>query len=96
MGGPANASSYENSAAFLDGGVMSKAGDYFVGLHGAWIIGREALRFLCFELGLKPPRWSRSARAAPSHRELVTKTLVQLGTELTHLHQRLAEFIERQ
>jgi hypothetical protein len=47
----------ENCTAFLDGGVMSKAGDYFVRLHGVWLIGREALRFLCLELGLKPPRW---------------------------------------
>jgi hypothetical protein len=94
-GGPANASSYENYAAFLDGGLMSKAGDYFWGLHGAWVIGREALRFLCFELGLTVPRWPSIAGIAPSHRELVTRALVQLATELPSLRQRLKEFEQK-
>ena len=94
-GGPANASSYEDYVAFLDGGLMSKAGDYFWGLHGAWVIGREALRFLCFELGLTVPRWPPIAGIAPSHRDLVTRTLVQLATELPSLRQRLTEFAQK-
>ena len=93
-GGPANASSYEDYVAFLDGGLMSKAGDYFWGLHGAWVIGREALRLLCCELGLTVPRWPSTAGIAPSHRDLVTRTLVQLATELPSL-QRLKEFEQK-
>jgi len=94
-GSPANASTYEDYAAFLDGGFMSKAGDYFAGLHGAWIIGREALRFLCFELNLTVPRWPPEAGAAPSHLDLGTRTLVQLATELASLCQRLRAFEQR-
>jgi hypothetical protein len=94
-GGPANASSYEDYAAFLDGGLMSKAGDYFWGLHGAWVIGREALRFLCFELGLTTPRWPSAAGVAPSHRDLIVRTLVQLATELPGLRQRLKEYEQK-
>jgi hypothetical protein len=94
-GGPANACSYEDYAAFLDGGLMSKAGDYFWGLHGAWVIGREALRFLCFELGLTMPRWPSTAGVAPSHRDLATRILVQLATELPGLRQRLKEFEQK-
>jgi type III restriction enzyme len=75
--------------------IDSKAGDYFWGLHGAWVIGREALRFLCFELGLTVPRWPSIAGIAPSHRALVTRALVQLATELPSLHQRLKEFEQK-
>ena len=35
--------------AFLDGGVFSRGGDYFIGIHGAWVYGFRSLRFLCYE-----------------------------------------------
>jgi hypothetical protein len=69
-GSPINASSYEFYAAFLDGGVVSLAGDYFTGLHGAWVKGRLALRFLCYELDLSQPRFRGETDAVPSHEEL--------------------------
>jgi len=94
-GSPANASTYEDYAAFLDGGLMSKAGGYLVGLHGAWIVGRAALRFLCFELCLSQPRWPSASGPAPSHDDLVRAILVQLATERPLLLERLEEFEAR-
>lgn len=94
-GSPANASTYEDYAAFLDGGLMSKAGSYLAGLHGAWIVGRTALRFLCFELGLAQPRWPTASAPAPSHDELIRAILVQVATERPLLLERLEEFEAR-
>jgi hypothetical protein len=94
-GSPANASTYEDYAAFLDGGLMSKAGDYLIGLHGARVIGHAAVRFVRFELGVTPPRWPVAAESASTHADLVRRILVQLATELPILRQRLREFQHR-
>jgi hypothetical protein len=90
-GSPVHASSYEDHCAFLDGGLMSKAGGYLVGLHGAWVFGREAVRFLCLELGLTPPDWPERTGSAPPHRDLVRRLLIQLATDLAPLHERLTQ-----
>jgi hypothetical protein len=90
-GGPANASSYENYSAFLDGGLMSRAGDYLLGLHGAWIFGHVALRFLCLQLHLTTPPWPREAGQAPARTELARQSMIQLATELPKLQQRLKQ-----
>jgi len=89
-GSPANASTYENYAAFLDGGVKSIAGDY-IGVHGAWIVGHAAMRFISFELGVPTPRWPAALGAAPSHRDLVRDLLLQLASDLPALNRRLNE-----
>lgn len=89
-GSPANASTYENYAAFLDGGVKSIAGDY-LGVHGAWIVGHAAMRFISLELGVPPPRWPAALGTAPSQRNLVRDLLLQLASDLPALNGRLNE-----
>jgi hypothetical protein len=89
-GSPANASTYENYAVFLDGGVKSIAGDY-IGVHGAWIVGHAAMRFVALELGVPPSRWPAALGTAPSHRDLVRDLLLQLASDLPALNGRLNE-----
>jgi len=94
-GSPANASTYEDYAAFLDGGHESRGGDYLLGLHGAWVHGHEALRFLCFELPLKLPPWPKDVGQAPTHEEIIKHLLLQLATDLGSLQRRVDEFEAR-
>jgi hypothetical protein len=89
-GSPANTSTYENYAAFLDGGVTSIAGDY-IGVHGAWIVGHAAMRFIALELGVPPPRWPAPLGTAPSQRDLVRDLLLQIASDLPTLNRRLSE-----
>ena len=84
-----SASTSEEYYCFLDGGFESKAGDYFAGAHGAWVIGHRCLRFLCFELGLSTPPWNRMHGPAPNHDELKRELLLQFSRDLPSLHQRL-------
>jgi hypothetical protein len=89
---PWEKSSQEDHATFLDGGVMSRAGFYLDPARGTRIIGRAAIRFLCFQLGLTVPRWPSTRGPAPSHEDLVRQILIQFSTELPVLRQRLGDF----
>ncbi len=68
---PVNADAIYCDYVFLDGGFVSREGNYFCGLKGAWIIGRKALRFVCYEMGLDQPRRWKGERSIPEYRQLV-------------------------
>lgn len=44
------------ACAFLDGGIVHVNPAYF-GHKDTWVVGSKALRLLCFQLDLTPPRW---------------------------------------
>lgn len=48
--------SIERRFDFLDGGFESYEGNYTTGRRGAWIMGVSCLRFICFHLGIGPPK----------------------------------------
>ena len=68
------------------------AGEYFGERHGVWIFGRGAMRFVCLELRLHPPRWSRAQGVAPSHNDLVAKVQEQKRTSRPDLEKWVAAF----
>lgn len=52
---PANANSYYLDAAFLDGGLHARTGNYWLEPRGAWIEGEDAVSWIAHGLGLRPP-----------------------------------------
>lgn len=74
---------------FLDGGFASRFGDNGYLFNGAYVIGYRALRFLCGELSLTPPRpLKNEPRPVPTHEDLRAELHSQLEdqTEATRLH----------
>jgi hypothetical protein len=67
-----NASTEESYYAFLDGGYASIDGNYFIGRRGCWIVGTKALRFMCHELQINPPK-----------RKLKTETFIPTSAALS-------------
>lgn len=56
------------SVAFADGGWFSRSQSYSFGiggLHGRWVVGFGALRYVCDLLGLIPPRRLKGEGAVP-------------------------------
>jgi hypothetical protein len=76
--------------ALLDGGVFSRGGCYFGGLHGAWIYGVRVLRFLCYELNLTQPKVTTGETGIPSHEELRQEIAAQKETAILELKDRIA------
>jgi hypothetical protein len=68
---PANPTQIIRNFPFLDGGLMSREGDYFYGIKGTWILGRQALRFVCYEVGVEQPRRFKGEESIPSHQTLL-------------------------
>jgi hypothetical protein len=80
--GPGMSDDYTRHAVFLDGGVTSTEGGYFFGSgqRGAWVVGRRALRLLCYELGLTQPSRGRAEDEIPSRAMLRSELTKQLST----------------
>jgi hypothetical protein len=76
--------------ALLDGGVFSRGGCYFGGLHGAWIYGIRVLHFFCYELDLSQPPVIPGENAIPSHEELRLEIATQKETAVPELKDRIA------
>ncbi len=86
---PVNATGLNQDFAFLDGGVVSRFGNYWVGRKGAWVVGRQTLRLTCYEMGIpQPKRWRGEAKIL-SHRELIAAAFLQHEEEPEQLRQRL-------
>jgi hypothetical protein len=76
--------------AFLDGGVFSRGGSYFAGLHGAWVYGTRVLRYLCYALDLRQPKVTTGETGIPSHEDLRREIAVQKETAVVELKERIA------
>ena len=74
---PVNATVITHNFPFLDGGMISRQGDYFVGMKGMWIIGVKAVRFICYELEIEQPRRFRGEDEVRSYRELLAEIFWQ-------------------
>jgi len=64
------------SVAFADGGWFSRSQSWsfgFGGLHGQWIVGFAALRYVCDVLGLVPPRRLAGELSVPDPGRLRTE-----------------------
>jgi hypothetical protein len=94
-GGPGSGCTEEMYFAFLDGGIVSRASDFFWGRHGAWVFGKNAFRFLCFELGVAPPVVRDLSRHLRTRQELCQEVERQLRCERQHLERRLEELAEK-
>jgi len=78
------------SVALADGGWFSRAQSYSFGiggLHGQWIVGFAALRFVCDLLSLVPPRRLKGESAVPDPERL----RAELERQKTHDQEALAE-----
>lgn len=92
---PVNAIATIRTFPFLDGGLISREGNYFVGLKGTWIIGIRAVRFVCYEVGIHQPRRFRGEKEIPSFRELFAQIEWQVEEtpdQLAALHRELDSF----
>ena len=92
---PINAHSITRSYPFLDGGLISREGNYFVGLKGTWVIGIRALRFVCYELEIQQPRRLKGEESVRSYRELIAEIDWQVNEQpdkLAALHRELDSF----
>ncbi len=67
---PINATTYEYTFRYLDGGFETVGGNHWGGRHGAFVRGISALRFLCYGLGLRPPRRLRNEPQVPTLADL--------------------------
>lgn len=60
-GGPCSADAYPVRAAFLDGGLEGRTGNYFGSARGVSVTGPRAVLLLALTLGLRvTPRWRRT------------------------------------
>ena len=94
-GSPVNATAINRTFPFLDGGLISREGNYFCGLKGTWIIGIRAVRFACYEIGVKQPRRFRGEAKVPSHQELlahITWQMDETPDQIAALHKELDGF----
>ena len=82
---PVNAVAIYRTFPFLDGGFISREGNYFHGLKGAWVLGRKALRFVCYEIGVKQPRRFPDESVVPEYRHLLAELFWQAEEELPTL-----------
>jgi hypothetical protein len=92
---PVNATAIVRSFPFLDGGLISREGNYFFGLKGAWVIGHRALRFVCYEMGIEQPRRFKTEAHIPSFLELFAQIESQVEDtpdQLAALHRELDGF----
>jgi hypothetical protein len=62
--------SVDRTFEFLDGGFHSDFGNSVIP-HGAWVWGRKAIRFLCYELNIKQRRRWDGEDKIMSHGELL-------------------------
>ncbi len=81
--------------AFIDGGFVSKEGNYFYGSKGSWVIGRKALRYICYELSLTQPRRFPDEQKIPTHIDLKDEIFDQKKKYRHILEERLIEFERR-
>lgn len=66
-------STAREEASFLDGGYLSVSG-YGFGSHSSTLVkGELALRFLCYRIGVRPPRGALFCKEALDHPALETK-----------------------
>lgn len=77
-GSPVNATSIHRTMSFLDGGFISREGNYFCGLKGAWVVGRKALRYVCYEIGVEQPRRLPGESVVPEYHQLLAEVFWQI------------------
>ena len=94
-GSAVNATAIYRTFPFLDGGLISREGNYFSGLKGTWIIGIRAVRFACYEIGVQQPRRFRGEKEVPSHQALlahITWQMDETPDQIAALHKELDSF----
>ena len=75
---PVNPTQIIRNFPFLDGGVVSRGGNYFVGSKGTWVTGQQAFRFVCYELGLRQPRRFKGETEIATHEALLARIKQQV------------------
>ena len=76
----------DRTYTFLDGVFTSSEGNYLFERKGAWVWGRKAFRYLCYELGLRQRRRFPGELSIPSHADLETELRHQLKERLERLN----------